>query len=184
MNEKTVLKNAELYKEDGFYWLKLIYEVEDDKEVAEIFIPKVSLPLRLNECALNHATMFHGIVDPPTISLHEGIELTVHKDKDGIVYGKRVLKEKVHELTMDEVEKKLGFKVKIVNKPVGIKGKDCPTCVYYSSNSKCKRIGNNGDPISCATCKSEIGLTECPCCGVYANSGELCPNYEKEVKDA
>ena len=116
MNEKTTLKNAELYKEDGQYYLKFIYEVENDAEVSEITIPKALLPIRQNSCILNYPTVFHGIVDPPTIGLNDNIELALYKDEKGIYYTKKVIKEKTHELTLDEIEKKLGYKVKIVNK--------------------------------------------------------------------
>lgn len=116
MNEKTTLKNAELYKEDGRYYLKLTYIVENASEIAEITCPKVELPLIPDKCIINHSTIFYGIVDPPKILLYNDVELTLFQDKKGMYYTKKVLEQKTHELTLDEIEKKLGYKVKIVNK--------------------------------------------------------------------
>lgn len=40
---KAVLKNLELVKEDGIYYLEAIYEIEVDQQMQEIHVPRFSL---------------------------------------------------------------------------------------------------------------------------------------------
>lgn len=94
--------------------------------------------------------------------------------------------EDIKEMTLEEVEHKLGHKVKIVGmdtkKPVGIKGKDCERCAYYLGNSKCPRAGGS-DKKDCEKCKTSLGLSHCPCSTMYyALDGEVCPYFEVEEK--
>lgn len=125
------VKYAYLYRDEGSYYLNIRYEVEDDKEIREYHIPKVRIPLEMSSlivdnygayeesankcsdvylklpserllCFMGEATFPHALTDPIP----------------DVLYAKRVIKDKTApvEMTMDEIENKLGHKVKIINK--------------------------------------------------------------------
>lgn len=125
------VKSAKLFKDIDMYYLDLRYVVEDDEEIREYHIPKVRIPLELSSliidnygpyeesankcsdvylklpserllCFMGEATFPHALTDPIP----------------DVLYAKRVIKDKTApvEMTIDEIEKKLGHKVKIINK--------------------------------------------------------------------
>lgn len=125
------VKSAKLFKEIDMYYLDLRYVVEDDKEIREYHIPKVRIPLEISSlivdnygsyeesankcsnvyiklpserllCFMGEATFPHALTDPIP----------------DVLYAKRIIKDKTApvEMTMDEIEKQLGHKVKIINK--------------------------------------------------------------------
>lgn len=68
--------------------------------------------------------------------LVEGVKNYLEVGNYCIAYRPLLWEENIKEMTLEEVEKALGHKVKIVNKegedvkPVGIKGEDCRRCTY------------------------------------------------------
>lgn len=89
--------------------------------------------------------------------------------------------EEIKEMTLEEVEQKLGHRVKIV-KSVAIKGVDCIRCAHHVGHSKCPpfRKRAEDDRKDCDNCKKTLGLTNCPCSIIYAKDGEPCPYFEEE----
>ena len=115
------LKDIQLFKEDGQYYLKLKYIIEHDDRVEELEIPKVKIPF--NEryypeiqteyhpwSALDKCILFVGCRQPLDI-----LQGDTPEAKDTF-YVTRVIEEKPVELTVSEIEKKLGYKIKIVNR--------------------------------------------------------------------
>ena len=94
------------------------FKIEDKHSIRELDIPKIRL--RINP----DRVYFRSETDPYTNTAEMWIDLgfgTVpveYTEVDGlkVMYTEKVLEEKYTELTIDEIEKKLGYKVKIVSK--------------------------------------------------------------------
>ena len=116
--------------------------------------------------------------------LVEGVDNYIDVGRPLIENRPLLWEEPVVKMTLEEIEKKLGYKVEIVEteKPVGIKGVDCKRCVYHLGNSKCAHIGLlcGNDYDDCDDCKRSLGLKKCPCNSMYAKDGEPCPYFEGE----
>lgn len=118
-------KSVELYEEKGQYYLKLVYTVETDKDITEVTVPRVKLPV--NDDILPNIDVHtdydsYGFPLPQRarIKCGYGADLQLERGKvddvnDDVYYVAKVLEEKTHELTLAEIEKKLGYKVKIVS---------------------------------------------------------------------
>ena len=109
--------------------------------------------------------------------LVEGVKNYLEVGNYCVAYRPLLWEENIKEMTLEEIEKKLGHKVKIVNKD---KPAEQPTC----SNewcSKCVHDDDNecGSIESCYQCKAKYGWDRCKCMSV--NSGEPCP-YFKEAE--
>lgn len=121
-NEK--LTNIELKKDEqsGEYYLDVTYEYEDNRGYYEIHFPHVRLPFYEKRMPTLNRDMGLGLYsNPSNVSLYDNI-LQLAKDKskhmeDGVYfYTIKTLKEKRQEMTLEEVEKKLGYKIKLVTK--------------------------------------------------------------------
>lgn len=96
------------------YYLSAKYRVEDYNSVRELDISKI----RFRVCEDTVQIRRTGELYPQVqINLGLGFMPVVRDGSDNEVYfTETVLEEKTHEMTLDEIEKKLGYKVKIVNK--------------------------------------------------------------------
>ena len=117
--DKLELKKFELLKDERGYYLSAKYMVEDKHSIREVDIPKIRL--KLDEECFHIKTMHdpHGCYRVANIDLGFGeLPLDWDKNEDGLayLYREKILQEKYTEMTMDEIEKKLGYKVKIVNR--------------------------------------------------------------------
>ena len=113
------LKNFELKKDERGYYLTAKYRVEDQHSIREVDIPKIRL--NLNKEVVSIKTMHDpfGCHRVAHIDLGFGelpLDWDVNKDGQSYLFTEKILEEKYTEMTMDEIEKKLGYKVKIVNK--------------------------------------------------------------------
>ena len=128
------LKNVELssiipFRENDYWSLKLIYKLNDEYGNKHIFIiPKASVPF-VQECipSINwdYNYIGNGVVDKypyingrSMIPLHDGIyinESEQGKVKLEGVYFDIITDYAIKEMTLNEIEKELGYKVKIVN---------------------------------------------------------------------
>lgn len=122
-NEKLI--SVEAFKDgiDGFgdlWYLKLVFGCEDEKGKYEVIFPKVSLPISQYHIPLIEDR--YG--DTTYISCDDEMRLfdgtSTLAESKGVNTSACVFKiltePKVHEMTLDEIEKKLGYKIKIVNK--------------------------------------------------------------------
>lgn len=117
-NNIIELQNVELWLEEqsGKYYLKLEYSYENKCEIGKIIYPKIDIGISKGFCNINISTAFK---DLPRIHFTYSDEYgyPILPDKDGKTsYVEVITKKKVHELTVDEVEKELGYSVKIVSK--------------------------------------------------------------------
>lgn len=115
--EKIKVENARLYEEDGIYYIDVSYLCQNDKVVKRVHFPKVRLPI-------DNWTGDYDIRYSPTLIRH-GVRIDaflnfvefhlVAREKDGVCYTEEIVEEKAVEMTLDELEKKLGHKIKIVS---------------------------------------------------------------------
>ena len=121
-NVKTscFLKDAQIYMQDGIRYFKLVYQYEDKDGIHELTIPQVEFPFgnRLNLkhiCETNPALRRVSIRlctdgDIANVYLHDT------KSDDGMVYYlDKIIKYKPKKMTIEEIEKKLGYKIEIVS---------------------------------------------------------------------
>lgn len=115
-NEKVEVKDVKLIKNSYGYCLDMTYRVEDDKEVREVHIPYLQLPISPTIFAIgNDWNEYYSFYTADVGFGPMRLFGTVGKDK-GECFTIKTIKEKTKEMTLAEIEKKLGHKVKIVSK--------------------------------------------------------------------
>lgn len=113
------------FKENGVWYLKLIYEYEDKKGKHIVAIPKAAVPFDQHYIPYINVTQSYGLSSEKTyikcnnlIPIYDSVfELATErgvKDK-GFIFD-IITEYAVKEMTLDEIENKLGYKVKIINK--------------------------------------------------------------------
>ena len=111
---KVDLTNVKLVKDKIGYCLDVTYRIETLNSIEECRIPCMHLPISLHRFGIKLEEDW-GLGDTHTANIGFG-EMTLMPDKDGNEYYVKTIKEKTKEMTLEEIEKKLGHKVKIVNK--------------------------------------------------------------------
>lgn len=123
-NKKThKLTHIELVEEDGQYYLSVEYLIEDDNRIEKLTIPRVVLPF--NSKFMPDVTMGRDLAyfanNIPLYREEQYFIKTGFYEKleiekvNGVCFILQTIKEKEHEMTIEEIEKKLGYKVKIVS---------------------------------------------------------------------
>lgn len=113
VNDKIISHDLKLYKENDLYYLDITFQIENDNYIEEVRIPKAELPAS--------ALTYYGDVNIRTntigisyVDLGFG-ELCMHESSDGHRLTRTILEHKIKEMTLSEIEKKLGHKIKIVS---------------------------------------------------------------------
>lgn len=110
-----IVKDLQLYQEDNKYHLKADLFHEDKKGFYEITIPKIKFPI-INNVSINTETthdIWNGTQKTAHIDFGFG-DLEIIPDKfTEIFYTVTCIEEKVQEMTLDEIEKELGYKIKL-----------------------------------------------------------------------
>lgn len=121
MYENTMhLKQSTTYVEDGKIYLKLSYTYESDDGTREIVFPKIDLGFYTEQ--IPRFDRYIGLyTDKPIIYNRCGksfdlCSVEVPDIKDSVYCIDKIIKPVVKEITLEEIEKKLGYHVKIVNK--------------------------------------------------------------------
>ena len=109
-SKTTKLKELHLVKENGMYYLSAKYEIVEGNYQYVLEVPRIFLPLR-NEPTISETCLGVDWEQEHLINLGFG-ELQMTKIKDHY-YTVTTIQE---ELTLEEIEKRLGYKVKIVTK--------------------------------------------------------------------
>lgn len=113
------LSNTIPFVENGRWYLKLVYKYEDEKGKHTVVIPKVSLPFDQG-----YVPNYGVVCKRPYIEfvqemfLYKGTcSLAIERGlKDPAYYFDVITEPAYREMTLDEIEKELGYKVKIINK--------------------------------------------------------------------
>lgn len=123
-NRPATLKIADAYREDDKYYLKLVYEYEDIDGTHQLIFPKVSFPFRQDLIPDMHTGVCDAslylvpyvdsklLLTEVTATNYEGKAITT--SSSSVVDC--LIKKKVHKMTIEEIEKELGYKVEIVSK--------------------------------------------------------------------
>lgn len=133
----TELKSIDVYSEPtGFgndskrYYMKIVYEVESENDVREIIIPKVDLGIFSNRIPLLNIKTFSlsdlsddvcsmNLANGATLPLYKTDVECVNKFGENVTikdveYLEVIKKETPKKMTVNEIEKKLGYKIEIV----------------------------------------------------------------------
>ena len=122
MDQNNVeLSNIIPFKEDGCWFLKLIYKYDGDDGKHAVVIPRAAIPF--TQCSLP-CINFRRISKLPYIdcansmSLYKSdFDLAIEQGvKDFAYYFDIITEYATKEMTIDEIERELGYKIKIANK--------------------------------------------------------------------
>ena len=120
-NEK--LKHVELYSENtnGFdaHFLKVVYQYEEENHLYELVIPKIYLPIDTNKLPSILSGSEYLVCS--IVSNYHACDLGFGKcrldhDKEGRLYYTNLIKTYPRKMTIEEIEKELGYKIDIVDK--------------------------------------------------------------------
>lgn len=120
IRNKCFLKDAQIYIQDGSRYFKLVYEYEDSHGIHELTIPQVEFPFG-NRLNLIYTHENNPALQRLSIRLcTEGDVTNVYlhdsKSYDGLVYyTDKIIKRKAKKMTIEEIERELGYKVEIVS---------------------------------------------------------------------
>ena len=116
-----MLKKANIFREGDEWFMHLEYEYEDNRGKHLVILPKVDFP-----CSLKYkpnVDFYNYMTTNELASIMISDSLIVHEDNvtDPLTnktintfYTDIIVEPKIHDLTLDEIEKKLGYKVRIV----------------------------------------------------------------------
>ena len=112
----THITDLELYKENDNYYLAARISFEDENGFYEASIPRIHFPVKSECCLKNISEQSHGIPLHRIVSLDFGLgELYAEPfDKDGTYFTITCIQEKVHKMTLSEIEKILGYKIELI----------------------------------------------------------------------
>lgn len=108
------VKDLQLYKENNKYYLSALLDHEDKRGIYEVSMPKIRLPI-YSDCAINAESNNYFGTPHYTVTVNFGFgELDVESlDENNNFYTLTCLEEKVYEMTLAEIEKELGYKIKL-----------------------------------------------------------------------
>jgi hypothetical protein len=116
--DHVTITSLELHKNEVGYYLSAKFKIEDERSIKELDIPKIGLPVAQKGFCIRTEYSSLDLRDLMYIDFGFG-ELRVLPTKDNgkeVLFTERVIEEKTKEMTLEEIEKKLGHKVKIVSK--------------------------------------------------------------------
>lgn len=98
-------------------FLKLVYVAENKYGVFEITIPKVLLDISTKDVPRLISRSSSGYVCLPSNNILSTGEMVyfLDNDKDNNVCTVKKVEGKIHEMTISEIENKLGYKIKIIS---------------------------------------------------------------------
>ena len=120
IRNKCFLKDAQIYIQDGSRYLKLVYEYEDGYGIHELTIPQVEFPfgncLNLTYICENNPALQRLSIRLCTVGDLTNVYLYDTKSDDGLVYyTDKIIKRKPKKMTIEEIERELGYKVEIIS---------------------------------------------------------------------
>lgn len=99
------------------YTLDLTYILDSPTKTQALHIPRVVLPLNTKCINFDRYDDVYHILPEWNYFVDLGFgEMRLLPDKDGLAFRIKTIEEKTKEMTLEEIEKKLGHKVKIVSK--------------------------------------------------------------------
>lgn len=119
--EKQELKRVDLWKdkESGVYFFRLEYLCENDAEIYRLIFPKVEtgIPIMAPDIEFKFSMFPGNEVNKLKFNLLNDDSYHVAlPDENGNYLYRETVSVKSHEMTVEEIENKLGYKIKIVSK--------------------------------------------------------------------
>lgn len=126
---RQTIKEAHLYEENDNYYLEVRYEIENNYDIREVHVPRIRVPFEF--ASLEHTTESIGNRQATTTELvlpykglicYPGTAYFVNNEDGkththpGVAFATKIIKEKKTDMTIEEIEAKLGYKIRIVNK--------------------------------------------------------------------
>ena len=118
------MKKADIFRDGDKWFMHLEYEYEDNRGKHLVILPKVDFPYSLwytpNVDFCNCMVTFGfeasaSINISESLNLHEGnVTNPLNNETINAFYTDIIVELKIHDLTINEIEKKLGYKVRIV----------------------------------------------------------------------
>lgn len=120
LRNKCFLKDAQIYIQDDTRYLKLVYEYEDSYGIHELTIPQVEFPfgnrLGLTYICENNPALQRLSIRLCTVGDFANVYLYDTKSDDGLAYyTDKIIKYKPKKMTIEEIERELGYKVEIIS---------------------------------------------------------------------
>ncbi len=103
-------EKIELYQEDGKYYLRLDFDYENSDGYYKGHVERILFDFHL--CSINRLLSEYGQKTTINLGVEKNMELL--PDEDGNYFTCELIKYKTREMTLEEIEDKLGYKVKIV----------------------------------------------------------------------
>lgn len=110
----ATIKDLQLYKENNQYYLSALVNYEDKSGIYEISIPKIKFPIERN-CIIDRTIGERNYKPYTTVSIDFGLgKLYVEPfDNNDSYYTVTYVEEKVHKMTLADIERKLGYKIEL-----------------------------------------------------------------------
>ena len=116
LNHKIDLIDVKLRKDESLgYCIGVTYRIETPEQIREVRIPKIQLRINHHEFTMKTWYEEYGFDTGVVADVGFG-ECEVCESQRGDYYTDTIIETKTKEMTLEEIEKKLGHKVKIVNK--------------------------------------------------------------------
>lgn len=119
-----MLKKADIFREGDEWFMHLEYEYEDNRGKHLVTLSKVDFPCSLKytpNVDFCNCMVTLGLSELASIKISESLNLHEGNVTDPLTnktinafYTDIIVEPKIHDLTLDEIEKKLGYKVRIV----------------------------------------------------------------------
>ena len=123
-DNKTIFdEKFEIYRKGSQYYLKIDFKCEDDFGVYSCHIDRIKFDLSLKNIIEESKNTISGVRRNVKVSLSQKqrgyekiLSFEVLENSKGSYIDVELVEEKVHEMTVEDIEKKLGHKIKIVSK--------------------------------------------------------------------
>ena len=109
------VKDLQLYKENNTYYLSAILHYENEKGIYETSIPRIELPISSNVQVdiESYCDIWKKVIKFGSVDFGFG-KLSIKPFNDeGNFFTTTCIEEKVHKMTLAEIEEKLGYKIKL-----------------------------------------------------------------------
>lgn len=119
-NGKTELKKVIPFEENGHWYMRLDYEYEDESGKHLHILPKVSFPHTLENILIIRNCFFAPILDIAVSEYLQCFKSCVKIENTGEEFLSEfvdiLVEPKIHKMTKEEIEEKLGYQIEIVSK--------------------------------------------------------------------
>lgn len=115
-NPKNVeLTNFKLWRDNKDYYLSATYRYEDDRGIHELYIPKIYLMIKRNVFpTISIPDVGNGDWFTPMVDIGFGPACLLRGGDENQFVIDTLIKEKIHKLTINDIENKLGYRIEII----------------------------------------------------------------------